>query len=87
LSFGFTAIRTLRIRIAVERITAVTMPSLVVDDEKTDVELRQAKRAVAEAVPDAGRQMLKGQTIRSARRPSLRCQRKSLSPENRVIPP
>jgi len=45
-----------------ERIASVTMPLLVMDGEKSDVRLRHAVRAVAEALPNAEHLTLKGQT-------------------------
>lgn len=42
--------------------TAVKAPTLVIGGEKSPVELRNAVSAVADAVPGAMRQMLKGQT-------------------------
>jgi pimeloyl-ACP methyl ester carboxylesterase len=45
-----------------ERIASITMPLLVMDGEKSDVRLRHSVRAVADALPNAERQTLKGQT-------------------------
>jgi pimeloyl-ACP methyl ester carboxylesterase len=45
-----------------ERIASITMPLLVMDGEKSDVRLRHSVRAVADTLPTAERQTLKGQT-------------------------
>jgi pimeloyl-ACP methyl ester carboxylesterase len=45
-----------------ERATSVAVPTLVIGGEKSPVELRGAVDAVAEAIPRAKLQMLKGQT-------------------------
>lgn len=44
------------------RAAAVTAPTLVIGGEKSPAVLRRAVQAVAEAVPGARRQMLKGQS-------------------------
>jgi pimeloyl-ACP methyl ester carboxylesterase len=44
------------------RAAAVTVPTLVVGGEKSPPPLREAARAVAEAIPNAGLRRLKGQT-------------------------
>jgi pimeloyl-ACP methyl ester carboxylesterase len=45
-----------------KRIASVTMPTLVMDGEKTDMRLRRAVKAVADALPYAEHRTLKGQT-------------------------
>jgi pimeloyl-ACP methyl ester carboxylesterase len=45
-----------------ERIASITIPLLVMDGEKSDVRLRHSVRAVADTLPNAERQTLKGQT-------------------------
>lgn len=44
------------------RLAAVTVPTLAIDGEKTDVRIIRAVEAVAQAVPNAQRRTLKGQT-------------------------
>jgi len=44
------------------RLSSVTIPTLAIDGEKTDVRLRRAVQAVAEALPRAQRRTLKDQT-------------------------
>lgn len=44
------------------RLSRVTVPTLVMNGEKTDVRLRRAAEAVAGTVPNAQRRVLKGQT-------------------------
>jgi pimeloyl-ACP methyl ester carboxylesterase len=44
------------------RIASITIPLLVMDGEKSDVRLRHSVRAVADTLPTAERQTLKGQT-------------------------
>lgn len=45
-----------------QRLAAITVPTLAINGEKTDVRLRHAVQAVAAAVPGAQRRTLKGQT-------------------------
>jgi hypothetical protein len=45
-----------------KRAASVAVPSIVIGGEKSPVELRGAVSAVAEAIPGAQQQMLKGQT-------------------------
>jgi len=45
-----------------ERAASVTVPTLVIGGEKSPMELRSAVTDVADAIPGAKRQMLKGQT-------------------------
>ena len=45
-----------------QRLASITVPTLAVNGEKTDVRLRHAVQAVAAAVPGAQRRTLKGQT-------------------------
>ncbi len=44
------------------RLASITIPTLALDGEKTDVRLRDAVQAVAAAVPNAQHRTLKGQT-------------------------
>jgi pimeloyl-ACP methyl ester carboxylesterase len=44
------------------RLASVTIPTLAIDGEKTDLRLRRAVHAVAQALPKAQRRTLKGQT-------------------------
>jgi len=45
-----------------DRIASVTVPTLVIDGEKSDARLRHAARAVTDALPDGRLCMLKGQS-------------------------
>jgi hypothetical protein len=47
---------------SIERIASVTAPTLVIDGEMSDVRLRHAVQAVADALPNAQRRTLAGQT-------------------------
>ncbi len=48
--------------LSIERIASVTAPTLVIDGEMSDVRLRHAVQAVADALPNAQRRTLEGQT-------------------------
>ena len=44
------------------RVASIRVPTIVMDGEKSDVRLRHAVKAVADALPNVERRTLKGQT-------------------------